>query len=129
MERRIKNYEEYIKKRVKSSDAKLIEYHREMIKNFQHERLIHLIIMLFFIMITLALIGVLTWLLALVSVKYWMDFLPLVIATLLLIILCVFYVKHYYFLENHVQGLYDISQELYENVAQKKAEKNDKKAS
>ncbi|MBQ3309410.1 hypothetical protein IJG78_01895 [Candidatus Saccharibacteria bacterium] len=129
MERRIKNYEEYIKKRVKSSDAKLIEYHREMIKNFQHERLIHLIIMLFFIMITLTLIGVLTWLLALVSVKYWMDFLPLVIATLLLIILCVFYVKHYYFLENHIQGLYDISQELYENVAQKKAEKNDKKAS
>ncbi len=119
MEKRIKEYETYIAKRTKNPDAKLVAYHREMLKNFQHERLIHLIIMLFFIALTLALTGILVFLLASTRMSYWTSFIPMEVATLIMWILSICYVKHYYFLENHVQALYNVSKELYENYANK----------
>ena len=81
-----------------------------MVRNFQHERAIHLAIMLFFIAITL---------IVMVGTAFAIVFatLPFAIAISvlagLLFILSIAYVKHYYFLENHVQKLYDITAKLY----------------
>ena len=59
MEKRIKDYEKFIQTQMKKGVSKdLIEYHRETLQNFQHERLIHLIIMFFFITLTLAMTAV-----------------------------------------------------------------------
>lgn len=115
MEERIRQYEEYINSQKSDGvSSELIEYHRETLHNFQHERLIHLIIMFFFIALTLVVTGVLVWFLSITSVNYWAEYIPISVATLLLWILSIAYVKHYYFLENHVQRLYDISKELFE---------------
>lgn len=115
MEQRIKEYEEFIKKRVSKPDEKLISYHREMLANFQHERLVHLIIMLFFVAITFVVTAICIFTLATMKSMMVWEFLPMIIAAVLLWILSFFYVRHYYFLENHVQGLYNISKEFYEN--------------
>ena len=53
MEKRIKEYEKFIKEAAKHPTPELKAYHNEMVRNFQHERAIHLAIMLFFIAITL----------------------------------------------------------------------------
>ena len=117
MEQRIKEYEEFIKKRVDKPDEKLISYHREMLANFQHERLVHLIIMLFFVAITFVVTAICIFTLATMKSMMVLEFLPMIIAAVLLWVLSFFYVRHYYFLENHVQALYNISKELYENSA------------
>ncbi|MBQ3326110.1 hypothetical protein IJG79_03120 [Candidatus Saccharibacteria bacterium] len=115
MEERIRQYEKYIKaQKGKNVSRSLIEYHREMLQNFQHERLIHLIIMFFFIALTLVMTAICIWLLSVTPSSSWLEFLPTGIVTLLLWILSIAYVKHYYFLENHIQQLYDISRELFE---------------
>lgn len=117
MEKRIKDYEAFIGKYIGKADDKIVNYHREMLRNFQHERLVHLIIMLFFIAMT---VGVLSALFFQVSQQMsFFEILPTGICTALIIVLSVAYVKHYYFLENHIQKLYDISLKLI-----KKGEKN-----
>ena len=115
MEKRIKDYEKFIQTQMKKGVSKdLIEYHRETLQNFQHERLIHLIIMFFFITLTLAMTAVCLFIVANTPVNSWIEYLPTGLATLILWILSIAYVKHYYFLENHVQYLYDVSKELFE---------------
>ena len=94
---------EYLGNYVKEIDEKLssknisetdIENHLTKIKFFQHERLIHLLVTLFY--------GVFLFLSVIISLKVWLF---LVILYLALIIL-IFYVRHYFFLENNVQYLY-----------------------
>ena len=94
---------EYLGNYVKEIDEKLssknisetdIENHLTKIKFFQHERLIHLLVILFY--------GVFLFLSVIISLKVWLF---LVILYLALIIL-IFYVRHYFFLENNVQYLY-----------------------
>lgn len=41
-----------------------------------------------------------------------LEMIPLYVLALILVILTGFYVKHYYFLENHIQGLYKYIKEL-----------------
>lgn len=108
----MKNYEEFIKSAAKNPTPELIVYHREMLRNFQHERAIHLAVTLFFAAVSLVMLGLSIWLTGFVAP---LPLLPLYLLTLILIILTGFYVKHYYFLENHTQALYDISEELYQN--------------
>ena len=65
MEKRIRAYEKYIKqatsKKLNESErARLARYHFEMLENFQHERMIHLIVMLFFVFITIVFLFVTT---------------------------------------------------------------------
>lgn len=110
MENRIKNYEKFIKKAAEKPTPELIEYHREMLKNFQHERAIHLSVTFFFAALALVMLGISIWLSTFVE---WLPLLPLYSITVILVVLTGFYVKHYYFLENHVQKLYDISEKLY----------------
>ncbi len=116
MENRIKNYENFIKKELKKNPTttertKLIELHENTIQNFQHERLIHLIITLFFVFVTIIFLLITACIsFAFGSTPY---LIPLYILVALLSILSFFYVKHYYFLENHIQTLYDLSHDLF----------------
>ena len=115
MEKMIKSYEQFIEKKAseKLSDAnreELVEYHREMVTNFQHERLVHLLIMLFFITVALILLGILAW--SIIMYGFILEMLAFYIMTGIVTILAIAYVKHYYFLENHIQNLYKYSAKL-----------------
>jgi hypothetical protein len=114
MENRIRKYEKFINEQLekKTKSKNLWQYHREMVADFQHERLVHLLIMLFFIAITLVTI-VLSCILSFVTpTECWYFLIPLYVLDLLLIVLSVAYVKHYYFLENHIQKLYDLTEKF-----------------
>lgn len=84
----------------------LLAYHEVRVRDFQHERLIHLLVTLFF---ALLLIGSIVAVLALpVSRAFW----PLALLTSILFVLELAYIRHYYMLENSVQSLYDITEQL-----------------
>lgn len=119
MEKRIKDYTEFISRKIDNPDEKLVEFHREMVRNFQHERMVHLFIMLFFILLTLGLTVLYVLMMMNSRMYYFFEFLPMLVATILMWILSIFYVRHYYFLENHVQELYSISRKLYENSSKR----------
>lgn len=96
-------------KKLKTADREaLYRYHLERVKDFQHERLIHLIVTLFFAV--LFIVSMIAWLIAPTFIPglRW----PLGIQTLILFILDVFYVAHYYHLENGVQSLYEITEKF-----------------
>lgn len=109
MEQKIREYEEFIEKEAKrkmsAADRKqLAELHHEMVANFQHERLIHLIITLFFAVFAVAAVFVTAW--VIIEFSPVAEMVPLYLLTFILVILTIFYVRHYYFLENHTQELY-----------------------
>lgn len=115
MEKQIKEYEKFIEKASRgklssTEQAKLADLHQEMIANFQFERLIHLIITLFFVVISFIVLALTAWLLAVDG--FSLMTLPMVIATVIIVILTSFYVRHYYFLENHIQKLYEYTKKL-----------------
>ena len=80
----------------------LSEYNLMQIGFFQHERLIHLLVTFFFgaVLIAFAVSG-------LVLMNLWF----LVIAVISLI-LSIFYIRHYFLLENGVQKLYSLEREI-----------------
>lgn len=115
MDKKLRNYIEYIKKESKHPTPELIEYHKVMTQQFQHERLIHLIVTMFF---------------ALFLILFFSAFLALSVAlplsgagmfltggigmiTLILLVVTLFYIRHYYQLENGTQVLEDITRKLY----------------
>ena len=69
---------------------------------FQHERLIHLIVTLSFAVLTILSVYIL-----ILSMSV-----PTVLLTVLLAIMLIAYIKHYYVLENGVQRLYRIYDEF-----------------
>jgi len=115
MEKRIKVYEKYLatetsKKLEDRERAKLAEYHREMLANFQHERLIHLLIMLFFVAVALVLIGILIW--TIFTFGFAIELIAFYVLVIIVVALSIAYIRHYYFLENHIQALYDYTKIL-----------------
>ena len=86
--------------------ARLLDYHREHITFFAHERLIHLRVTVLFALMTVACFIV-------IAVTEKMILIPLAAAFL---VLMVPYIKHYYFLENTVQLLYKDYDRIYEKV-------------
>lgn len=70
---------------------------------FQHERLIHLIVTMSFALLTLVSI--------LIS-KYYCSF---IFIAIILLICLIFYIVHYYYLENGVQYLYKQYDEMNKN--------------
>ena len=115
MEKKIKAYEifiahETVRELSDKERDKLIRYHCEMMENFQHERLIHLIVTLFFALFAIVAIFVSAWIVGNYGFSY--EMIPLFALVLVLVVLTGFYVKHYYFLENHVQGLYKYTEKL-----------------
>lgn len=95
--------------------AELSNYHNNTIRNFQHERFIHLIVTFFFA-------GLLLLSLA-VSMSFVMFPMSDNVQTILNLSLCVSlilliveacYIRHYYLLENNTQLLYKSSKKLFE---------------
>ena len=119
MEKKILEYEKFIEREAgrdlsASERKRLMELHAEMLKNFQKERSIHLNVTLFFALLTIVAVCTTAWE---ITMKGWMvEMIPLYILAIILVVLTGFYVKHYYFLENHIQKLYKYTKELlYEN--------------
>lgn len=118
MEDMIREYEEYIKRKTNGpigpiERVKLAEYHQEMVKNFQHERLIHLMVTLFFAGVSLVLIALLGCSIYVYGFQVFLW--PFYLLVAIVVILTGFYIKHYYFLENHIQSLYKYSRVLRVN--------------
>jgi CBS domain containing-hemolysin-like protein len=82
--------------------ANWLTYNRVQIGFLQHERLIHLLVTLFCALVLVILL--------LASIFYYS--ICLLIADSLLAILVIFYLRHYYVLENGVQKLYRLDQQL-----------------
>jgi len=96
--------------------AELTEYHVETVHNLQHERLIHLIVTIFFAaLLFLAIFGMLIF--ASIAAEDQGSYPLSIMSTILAIILFVteiFYVRHYYQLENGTQRLYKFTEKLYQ---------------
>ena len=115
MEKQILKYEEFISREVKrdlsvEERERLVRLHSEMLKNFQKERSIHLNVTLFFALLAIVAVGLMAW--EVVMNGWLLEMIPLYALVLIFVVLTGFYVKHYYFLENHIQGLYKYMKEL-----------------
>jgi hypothetical protein len=80
----------------------LLEYHDKQIQWMQHERIVHLITMLFVCLFTLLSLGF----------AVLRPTLPGILLCTLLMILTIAYIIHYYRLENGVQRWYDLSNKI-----------------
>ena len=90
-----------------------MEEHLVQVGFFQHERLIHLIVT-----VTFALLEMLAIVLSVISDSLFTLLLPMVI-----LILLVPYIRHYYILENEVQKMY-VQYDRMQRLQQKAAERN-----
>lgn len=95
--------ENKLKEKISSKD---VENHLVKISFFSHERLIHLIVTMFFALFSIIFIFV--------SINQ-KSILLLVIGLILLVVLF-FYIFHYFFLENKVQYLYKLYDEMLEKL-------------
>ena len=102
MRKRILAYRKFIDVLLENPDEinnidDVIDEHLVQIGFFQHERLVHLLVTLAFAFLT-----VITTLVMIFTTNY-----TLAILALLLIVLLVPYILHYYILENEVQKMYN----------------------
>lgn len=97
MKKYLNNYIKYVEANKKNIDLNEL---KTKIYFFQHERLIHLIVTLFYAMLLL-------FFLVLISLSY-----VFIIPAFILTIFVICYIVHYFFLENGVQYLYV----LYDNI-------------
>jgi hypothetical protein len=103
----MKRHERYLKEMLeKNLDREalinLLHYHDKQIQWLQHERFVHLVTMLFVCLFMLLAFGF----------TVMMPSLPCMILTVILVILSVAYIFHYYRLENYVQKWYSLSNEI-----------------
>lgn len=99
MEKRILSYRKYIDELLCRDDVdwqQLSAEHLIQVGFFQHERMIHLIVT-----VTFALLEMMTICLTVVSFSPFLGLLAL-----LLLVLLIPYIRHYYILENEVQKMY-----------------------
>ena len=112
MEKSIASHKSYIESQLKKDltrterDA-LARYHESRVRDFQHERLIHLLVTFFFAVLFIASLA------AFLTVPVYELRWLLCTLTILLFGLEVAYVHHYYKLENGVQALYPLAERLY----------------
>lgn len=110
MRKYLNDYKNEVDKLIKNDKTdfiKLKEEHLIKIQFFQHERLIHLLVTLFYAIY--------------VFIFYYfstINYLFLIVFFILLIIL-LFYVRHYFFLENNVQYLYKQYDEINKKISAK----------
>ena len=110
MEKHIAEHYQTISQRLaaaksKASLAELAHYHRTRVQEFQHERLIHLLVTFFFAGLFLAALAAF---LATAAMGLAMNCL-LGLLALILFVLELAYIRHYYQLENGVQRLYELT--------------------
>ena len=97
-----KYIEDYIKELESKKTKVNIEDVKTKISFFQHERLIHLIVTMFFTLFAIMF----------TFISFYTNIIYSYIITLILYVFVVFYVLHYYYLENSVQKLYKIFDKL-----------------
>jgi len=129
MDNDITKHHKYIEKQITALSAQqkpdrkdvetLAQYHDMMTKNFQHERLIHLLVTLFFAVVTvisLAISAVFYYILLSNNnwAQDWILGLPAWFLSLILVTMEIFYVRFYYRLENRTQKLYKLTRQIYE---------------
>ncbi len=107
----MKKHESYIKKvlekKLNEQELReLLAYHDKQIQWMQHERLIHLIVMLFICFFTLIIFGFAVIQTSLLSI----------ILFVILLVLSFAYIVHYYRLENSVQKWYLISNQIKKHL-------------
>lgn len=85
---------------------KLIEQHLNQIAFFSHERLVHLIVTVLFAILAFSIF----------IVCMFQPSIPLYILLLLLMVLLIPYIMHYYLLENGVQKMYRQYDELVKRI-------------
>ena len=83
----------------------VLREHLTQISFFQHERLIHLIVTVTFALMTM--IGL--------AVSCIVDYMPIIAIVVLLLVLLVPYIGHYYTLENEVQKMYGQYDRMLQN--------------
>ena len=112
MDKELQNHKKYMQQQLAKKDLtvatkqQLLTYHLARVRDFQHERLIHLLVTFFFA--GLLLLSLFCFILTpLPELR-----LPLGALTLILAILEVFYIRHYYQLENGTQALYAFTKQL-----------------
>ena len=96
MRKYLDNYKKEIDEKIKKNKIteKDIEEHLIKISFFQHERLIHLLVTLFYALYLF------------ISIILFLKIWQFVFIVYIVLIILVFYVRHYFFLENNVQYLY-----------------------
>ena len=117
MEKRILSYRKRIDELLQKEDVnweKILEEHLTQVAFFQHERLIHLIVTVLFAMLEIMSILGTVILSAMESGNIAMSLL-----TILLLILLIPYIRHYYILENEVQKMYVQYDKLLEKIEEK----------
>lgn len=107
----MKKHERYVKEMLEKNPAgeelkELLVYHDQQIQWMQHERLVHLIVMLFVCFFALLIFGF-----AIIRTSV-----PSIILAVILLILSVAYILHYYRLENCVQQWYLISNQIRQRL-------------
>lgn len=113
----MKKHESYVQEILKKSydDEKLRElfaYHDKQIKWMQHERLVHLIVMLFVCFFTLIIFGF----------AVMQTSIPAIILFIILLGLSLAYLIHYFRLENGVQKWYLLSNQIKNAIDSRKTE-------
>lgn len=111
MKKRIIGYRERIDQLLEEVSEKadwnqVLEEHLIQIGFFQHERLVHLIVT-----VTFALLALISFGIMLLS-----EFLPVIGLTVLLLVLLIPYIGHYYTLENEVQKMYKQYDEILKHL-------------
>ena len=109
MEKRILSYRKYMDELLKKEDAdwrRAASEHLIQVGFFQHERLIHLLVT-----ITFALLEMLALFMAVLSFSPAKG-----LFVLLILVLLVPYIRHYYILENEVQKMYAQYDELVKRI-------------
>ncbi len=110
MDKQITEHYQIVIKRLETAKsqtdlAELARYHRTRVQEFQHERLVHLLVTFFFAGLFLA---ALVAFLATAAMGVAMNCL-LGLLALILFVLELAYIRHYYQLENGVQRLYELT--------------------
>lgn len=116
MYRQLTKHRNYIQtkladKLTKEEQKRLYKYHIHRVRDFQHERLIHLLVTFFFAGLMIG--AFVAWLMLPFSQLFW----PLTALVAILFILEIAYIRHYYQLENGVQSLYVLTEKLGKNYA------------
>lgn len=105
MRKYLTDYRNYIREQLLKDEndwETLAKEHLIKISFFQHERIVHLIVMVLFALMTLG---------ALIAFVVT-EALGLLVLTVLFVGLLIPYIRHYYFLENQTQELYKDYDEL-----------------
>jgi hypothetical protein len=107
----IRRHERYVAEILQAAPGEqalreLLVYHDKQISWLQHERLAHLITMMFVCLFFLLAFGL--------TMTHF-D-LPYILLTTLLLILSIAYIFHYYRLENSVQRWYALSNQMRQNL-------------